>query len=112
MALNIGGFEEAGIIDHTFVMHQTGVIKAADHLCHLEQGLTAKRFVAQRPDQNSRMIFVTLVSGIHAVKQDSFPLRLIIGQNALDAANTSSRCTVGMAYSHTLRKMPEKRKKS
>ena len=87
MALDIGGFEEAGIIDHTFVMHQTGVIKAADHLCHLEQGLTAKRFVAQRPDQNSRMVFVTLVSGIHAVKQDSFPLRLIIGQNALDAAN-------------------------
>ena len=66
-------------------MHQTGVIKAADHLCHLEQGLTAKRFVAQRPDQNSRMVFVTLVSGIHAVKQDSFPLRLIIGQR-LDAA--------------------------
>ena len=87
MALDIGGFEEAGIIDHTFVMHQTGVIKAADHLCHLEQGLTAKRFVAQRPDQNSRMIFVTMVSEIHAVKQDSFPLRLIIGQNALDAAN-------------------------
>ena len=28
----------------------------------------------------------TLVSGIHAVKQDSFPLRLIIGQNALDVA--------------------------
>lgn len=56
MALDIGGFEEAGIIDHTFVMHQTGVIKAADHLCHLEQGLTAKRFVAQRPDQNSRVI--------------------------------------------------------
>ena len=82
MALDIGGFEEAGIVDHTFVMHQTGVIKATDHLCHLEQGLTTKRFVAQRPDQNSRVIFVTLVSGIHAVNQDIFPLRLIIGQNA------------------------------
>ena len=55
------------------------VYKRQDHLCHLEQGLTAKRFVAQRPDQNSRMVFITLVSGIHAVKKDSFPLRLIIG---------------------------------
>ena len=58
MALDICGFEEAGIVDHTFVMHQTGVIKAADHLCHLEQSLAAKRFVAQRPDQNLSLIHI------------------------------------------------------
>ena len=37
------------------------ILKEMGILDHLEQGLTAKRFVAQRPDQNSRMVFVTLL---------------------------------------------------
>ena len=70
-------------------VHQTGVSQSGGPSAILEQGLTANDFIAEtRSEQQDD--FVTLVSGIHLRSEaKTFPLRLIIGRNALDAANAS-----------------------
>ena len=66
------------VVEQPLVMNETGIIQTVEQTGHFIDVLAAVRLIATRPDQDRRMVFVTLVHRIGTVKHHRKPLRFVV----------------------------------
>ena len=98
-ALHIGGLGIARVPEPPFVVDQAGVVQSAHHVGHLIHGLAAEGLIAQRPDDDRRMVFVPLIGGPHPGHQHRLPFGAVVGQQEIfspDAVGVGVPGAVGL----------------
>ena len=78
LTFHITGRIVASVMAHAFIMHQPIRIHFPEKACHLVDYFSAKRFVSTGPDKNRRMIFISLITGVHTIQHDIHPLFFVI----------------------------------
>src|SRR5699024_12773473 len=66
-------------MEYSFVMNQTGRILFSEKLGHFKDILSSERLIAAGPDQNSRMVLISLIHGVGAVQHHIQPFRSVTG---------------------------------
>ena len=70
-------------MEYSFIMYQTGRVLSAEKPGHLIDIFSAVRFIATGPDQDRRMILISLVHGIRAVQHCVQPFRFVVRHNII-----------------------------
>ena len=79
LAFHVAGIIVTAVVDNPLVMHQAGGIFLPVEPGHLIDILAAEGFISAGPDQNRRMVFISLVHGIYPVQHHIQPFRMIAG---------------------------------
>ena len=81
LAFHITGIVVSSVVADTFIMYQTGRVILMEKLRHFIDIFSAKRFISAGPDQDCRMILVSLVHGVGTVKHHIQPFRFVVRNN-------------------------------
>ena len=80
-AFHIAGVVVSAVVINSFIMNKTGRVHLPVQLGHFKNNFSAKRFISAGPDQNRRMVFVSLIHRIHTVEHAVHPLRAVAWYN-------------------------------
>ena len=83
LAFHVTAAIVAAVIKHALIMHQSRGILSAELLRHLIDDLAAEGLIAAGPDQDRRMVLVSLIHGIGTVKQVCHPLFSVTGNDEI-----------------------------
>ena len=81
LAFHITGIIITAVMEKSFIMYQTGRIILTEKLRHFIDIFSAKRFISTGPDQDCRMILVSLIHGVGTVKHHIQPFRFVVRNN-------------------------------
>ena len=79
LAFHIAGVVVSPVMENSFIMDQTGRIFSAEELRHFKNVLSSKRLVAAGPDQDRRMVLISLVHRVGTVQHHIQPFRPVAG---------------------------------
>ena len=82
LAFHIAGIVVTAVMHDPFIMNQTGGIFLPVELGHLIDIPAAEGFIAAGPDQDGRMVLISLVHGIYPVQHHVQPFRMIAGHHS------------------------------
>ena len=74
LAFHIAGVISPTVIENALIMNQTGRIQFPEEFGHLIDDFSAEGFISAGPDQDRRMVFIPLISGIDAVQTAGLPI--------------------------------------
>ena len=76
-AFHIGGPRIAPVMEDSLIMHRPSAVQLPESLRHLVDHAAAPGFVSAGPDQNRRMVLISVITGIHPVQHTRAPLRSV-----------------------------------
>jgi len=79
LALHIAGRGPGPVVENALVVDQAVPIELPEPVRHIPDDRPAVRLVSHGPDQNGGMVFIPLVTGVHAVQQKLPPAQVVGG---------------------------------
>ena len=83
LALHIAGIIVTAILEDAFVMYQSCRIFFTEELGHFINILSSEGLISAGPDQDGRMVFVSLIHGIYTIQHHRKPFRFVIWHNEI-----------------------------
>ena len=83
LAFHIAGIIVTSVMHNTFIVHQTSGVFLSVEPGHLINIFSTKGFVSTRPDEDTWMVFISLVHRIYAVQHHRKPFRSVTGHYAV-----------------------------
>ena len=81
LALHIARLIVAAVAENPFIMYKPGIVKLPESVCHIPDHGAAEGFISAGPDQDGRVVFVPLVSGIYPVQHHGLPFLPVAGHD-------------------------------
>ena len=81
LAFHIAGIVISAVMAKTFIVNQTGRVCVAEELGHFKNILASEGLISAGPDQDRRVVFISLIHGICTVKHHIQPFRLVMRYN-------------------------------
>ena len=81
LAFHIAGIVISAVMAKTFIVNQTGRVCVAEELGHFKNILASEGLISAGPDQDRRVVFVSLIHRICTVKHHIQPFRFVVRYN-------------------------------
>ena len=67
----------SAVIEDSLIMYKAVRIQFTEFLRHIKRNFSAERLVSDRPDQDCRMILVSLITGVDTIEHHRLPVHIV-----------------------------------